>query len=266
MGRPIKNGVDYFSHDTDACNGKTIFTLESRYGNDGYAFWFKLLEILGSQDNLRFDCNDETDWIYLVSKTRVSEEMAKEILDLLARLDAIDNELWSNRIIYCEKFVERLEPVYRKRGVSVAETRVSVTETRVSVAESTQRKGKERKGKESKVEERKGGGKETPPPSGPLPPSSSLYGKFNNVELSPDQHESIKAAYQDYRGLIDKVSSIIEKSPKKNHYSYIITIAEQDGYKPKPKPREPDQIEPVNAVPMPENLKKKIDELFIMEV
>ena len=40
MARPIKAGVDYFPHDTDAASRKTIFTLESIFGNDGYAFWF----------------------------------------------------------------------------------------------------------------------------------------------------------------------------------------------------------------------------------
>lgn len=45
MARPTKTSVDYFPHMTHS--GKTIAILEARWGNDGYAFWFKLLELLG---------------------------------------------------------------------------------------------------------------------------------------------------------------------------------------------------------------------------
>ena len=48
MGRRKLNSVEYFPHDVKG--GKTLFILESRYGNTGYAFWFKTLEILASSD------------------------------------------------------------------------------------------------------------------------------------------------------------------------------------------------------------------------
>lgn len=45
MARPIKEGLDYFPHDTDASTqDDKIETLEASYGNDGYATYFKLLE------------------------------------------------------------------------------------------------------------------------------------------------------------------------------------------------------------------------------
>ena len=114
MARPVKNGVDYFSHDT--ASGKTIFTLESRFGNDGYAFWFKLLEILGAQEGLYYDCANPADWLFLVAKTKVTEETATEILNMLAALEAIDAELWQQKVIWCQKFVDRLSDVFKKRG------------------------------------------------------------------------------------------------------------------------------------------------------
>ena len=48
MARPAKLTVDYFPHIIN--QGKTIFIIENNYGNDGYAFWFKLLELLGATD------------------------------------------------------------------------------------------------------------------------------------------------------------------------------------------------------------------------
>lgn len=117
MGRKAKAVVDYFPHDVN--HGKTLFTLENRYGNDGYSFWFKLLEILGSSEQHFYDCNKVENWEFLLSKTRVKEEVAKEILDLLSRLDSIDSELWKNKIIRSNNFIENLKTVYERRKVDI---------------------------------------------------------------------------------------------------------------------------------------------------
>ncbi len=50
MARPKKQTVDYFPHFVKG--GRTIFILENKFGNDGYAFWFKLLEILGESEGI----------------------------------------------------------------------------------------------------------------------------------------------------------------------------------------------------------------------
>ena len=161
MARPTKEGVDYFSHDVDACGKKTMTILESRFGNDGYAFWFKLLEILGASATLSFCVDNDDDWLVLVTKTRVSEAVASEILDLLARLGAINSELWQHRIIWVQKLVDRVAPVYEKRKALIPR-KPELPECKpnnhdenggygeVSGAISTQRKVKESKGKESK--------------------------------------------------------------------------------------------------------------------
>jgi hypothetical protein len=114
MARPNKENVDYFPH--DATGGKTMFTLESKFGNDGYAFWFKLLEALCNQEGLFIDRSDYNSWSYLVANARVSEEKANEILNLLAKLNAIDADLWtSGGIIWIQNLVDRLEYLYKKR-------------------------------------------------------------------------------------------------------------------------------------------------------
>jgi len=161
MARPMKHGVDYFSHDVDTCSKKTMTILEQRFGNDGYAFWFKLLEILGTSETLSFSADNDDDWLVLVTKTRVSAEKASETLDLLARLGAIDAELWKHRIIWVQKFVDRLAPVYDKRKTLIPqkpelpERKPSLRDENtglreVSGAISTQSKVKERRVKESK--------------------------------------------------------------------------------------------------------------------
>ena len=113
MARPMKNRVDYFPHVTRT--GKTIAILEARWGNDGYAFWFKTLELLGGSEGFFYDCNKPSDWEYLLSKTRVTEDVANAILKKLAEIDAIDAALWSEGIIWSDNFAGNLGPVFDKR-------------------------------------------------------------------------------------------------------------------------------------------------------
>jgi hypothetical protein len=201
VARPNKTGVDYFSHDT--ASGKTIFTLESKFGNDGYAFWFKLLETLGSQDTLSLDCNNLPDWEYLIAKTRVSEITATEILDTLARINAIDVELWDQKIIWVQKFAERLTPVFKKRKI---ETPVKPhfcdrnnNQTNVSVEKSTQRKGKESKVKKN------------------------IYGTFKNVTLTEEESKKLITEYgeQKANAMIDFLSAYREEKGYKNKSDYL---------------------------------------------
>jgi hypothetical protein len=117
MARPRKAIVDYFPHSVS--HGKTMFTLESKYGNNGYAFWFKLLEILGATENHYLDANDTVTWEYLLAKTSLSEIIVNEILSLLSKLGSINTDLWKYKIIRSDKFIENLEVVYKRRDVNV---------------------------------------------------------------------------------------------------------------------------------------------------
>lgn len=113
MARPAKTSVDYFPH--MAHSGKTIAILEARWGNDGYAFRFKLLELLGDSSDFTFYCSRSADWEYLLSKTRVSEAVARAILDKLAEVEAIDAECWQRQIVWSDNFVRNLASVFVKR-------------------------------------------------------------------------------------------------------------------------------------------------------
>jgi len=113
MARPRKQTVDYFPHDTDACDGKTLTIIQSKYGNDGYAFWFKLLQLLGKTSGHYYDFNNPADWEFLLAKTHQNDtEKVKDILGTLVMLGAIDAELYAHGVIWCQKFVDRVADVY----------------------------------------------------------------------------------------------------------------------------------------------------------
>ncbi len=113
MARPEKFTVDYFPH---LCKqGKTMYILEARFGNDGYAFWFKLLEILATTRGHYFDASDPIQLEFLGAKTRFPVDKTELILSLLASIDAIDKELWEHKLIWCENLVKNVSEVYSNR-------------------------------------------------------------------------------------------------------------------------------------------------------
>lgn len=117
MGRPQKQTVDYFPHFVGKVS-KTKDVLHSKWGNDGYAFWFKLLEILGSSEGHYYDCSKVLDWEYLVSVMKVDNQTATDIMEYLAEAEKIDPELWrEHKIIWCQRFVDNLRGLYDKRQV-----------------------------------------------------------------------------------------------------------------------------------------------------
>jgi len=115
LARPHKQTVDYFPHDTDASEGKTLTIVQSKYGNDGFAFWFKLLQLLGKTPGHYYDFNKPADWEFLLAKTHQNDaETVLDMLKTLSMLEAIDQELYKNKIIWVQKFVDRLEDVYSR--------------------------------------------------------------------------------------------------------------------------------------------------------
>lgn len=118
-GRKNKYTVDYFPH---YCSNesKTMFILENKFGLIGYAVWFKTLELLGKSEHHYIDLRDETDRLFLISKLKITEEKFIEIYNLLAKLNAIDLELWNHKIVFSDNFVSNVEDAYaRRKGINV---------------------------------------------------------------------------------------------------------------------------------------------------
>lgn len=118
MARPKRLSVDFFPHYVKG--GRTLFILEERFGNDGYAFWFKLLESLGERDGHFLDCNNEAEWSYFLAKTHVNDKDANELIDTLVRLGKVDPGLWrERRVIWVQHLVDNFSEIYRKRGMDL---------------------------------------------------------------------------------------------------------------------------------------------------
>lgn len=198
-GRPQKQTVEYFSHDANAGSGRgrTLPVLFNHFGHEGLSAWWLLLEHLASTRNHFIVIKNTEDWETLSASMHFKPERLKEILAKMADLEAIDAELFSGGIIWCQHFVDRLEPVYKARkqdipskpdlfniiGVAATvkkpesqlsgkEMPLSGKEIEFPVSENTQRK-ELKKGTKEKRE------------------SPHAFGELKNVNLTPNEHESL---------------------------------------------------------------------------
>lgn len=165
MARPKKSIVEYFSHDSTP--DIVVSILEKRWGNDGYAVWYKLRETLGRSDNHFVDCRNRAAVICICSTLGVNEQVFEDIMNLLAELQAIDPELWNSKIIFSAEFVKRLTDVYERRkvlpptrevviqitGVELMSTETGLMDTETQVSGDSVNNNRQSKVKESKVKE-----------------------------------------------------------------------------------------------------------------
>ena len=114
MARPQSKTVPYFAHFVTP--GETIGILLDEFGNDGYAFWFRLLEALCRKDGHYLKINTPKKWKYLCNITGVELIKAEKIIDILLELDAIDKENWKKeKGIWVQNLVDNLSKVYDRR-------------------------------------------------------------------------------------------------------------------------------------------------------
>lgn len=114
MARPERNTVDYFPHFIS--DGKKMFFIEKKYGNDGYATWFKILEKLARTENHYLNLNEDEELLFLSAKCNIDEHQLLKIINDLSRIGAFDKKLWDVRIIWCQKFIDEIQETYKRRN------------------------------------------------------------------------------------------------------------------------------------------------------
>jgi len=115
MARAQKNTVDYFPF---LCKeGKAMFYIENKYGNDGYATWVKILRQMAVTNFHYLNLSMDEDWMFLAAKCRVSEQMLLDVINDLCRLGEFDDQLWCDKkILVSGKFLENIADAYKKRN------------------------------------------------------------------------------------------------------------------------------------------------------
>jgi hypothetical protein len=149
MARPIKNNMDYFSHDNKMRNDRKIKALRAKFGLQGYAVFNMFLELLCEAELLVIEWNE-------MERELISGDFglpADELDDITNYLVHIELLQRSNGWLYCENLDKRSDNVFDKRTRNLdslrSENGVNISETHVSDAESTQSKVKHSKVKKS---------------------------------------------------------------------------------------------------------------------
>ncbi len=240
MARKQKDTVEYFPHDARASEGDTLTILESRFGNDGYTFWFKLLEKLASSDGHCLDCSDNVKWQLLCARAHTTPDNAITIVETLVELKAIDPELWGAHLIWCQHLVDNVAEVYKNRRREIPQRPIITTKndnttpnnkitTVDSIPPQTTHEPTLYPPPKSKVKESKVKRESIQPPKIPC----KTYGEFSNVFLTAEEYKKLLAKFGDTGALerIERLSSgIASRGYKyKSHYAAILSWDRRDG-------------------------------------
>ncbi len=223
MARPNKHTVDYFTHDSHASQGRTLSILFNNFSHDGTDAWWRLLETVSDTDNHVIRIDNLEDLEYLASKLGFLPDRLKIILKKMAELDAIDRDLYSEGVIWCQNFVDRLRPVYESRKqdlpmkpeLSGKQTAFLLPITALSVPETPHTKLKETKVTKLKDNE----------------PPKNKYGEFQNIYLTDEEHEKLKGKLNNsLDSLIETMSAWLKQNGKtyKDYYAALLNWDRRD--------------------------------------
>ncbi len=239
MARPLKDGLDYFPHDTDASNDEKLEALRAIHGNDGYAFYFILLERIYRTPNAEL----------LIPDAETNQETHQETIQILSRKIAITTDKFAeilktalnhncfNKELY-EKYHILTSNGIKKRAKSVIEKRVQMRlkyeRDRVSDAEIDQEtRNKPDKVKKSKVNNKLKYNKES---------NKEKYGKFQNVLLTLKEYNDLIENFNEVstKERIEKLSEYMESKGKRynSHYATILNWDRMDNKNNGNKPKE----------------------------
>jgi hypothetical protein len=210
MARPRKEGMEYFPHDTDAVSDEKIEALRALYGNDGYAFYFILLERIYRTSSFELDVSDAETRQILARKVGVTLQKFEEMLSTALKHGCFDRREYEDRQVLTSNGIKRrAEPVVRKRHnqrekYTSEATRVSAAETMPETPQSIVKNSKAEKKKDhvpppvDSVDN---------PPEGGEDPCREFMDFYNEVfkglwkrplQLTPDRRIKIKARLKEF--------------------------------------------------------------------
>lgn len=235
---------NYFPHDSNSRNADKMIPVRMKYGAEGYAVYFMLLERLREEKNYM----SIVDYNMLAYDLRVDTSLIKAIIEDFGLFSFTEN----GECFYSEGFNARMEikdekskmkSEAGKKGASKRWQNHSKAIAKPSSEDSKsialplnedgknesanafaiKKNSKETKEKETKLNQRKG--KET---KGKAP--KHRHGEFDNVLLTDEELEKLKAKFSDWQQKIDNLSAYIGSTGRayKSHYITILRWAKND--------------------------------------
>jgi len=97
MARPLKEGLEYFSHDTNMSSDPKILCLEAECGIKGYAVYNKLLEMIYSSPTGEVDLSQDISETVLAKKFGVSIKFFKNVLISCIKFKLFDENIYVSK-------------------------------------------------------------------------------------------------------------------------------------------------------------------------
>ncbi|HOI28212.1 MAG TPA: DUF4373 domain-containing protein [Melioribacteraceae bacterium] len=115
MARPLKIGLDYFPHDVDASSDEKIERLRAQFKNDGYSFYFMMLERIYRTNDGRL-LLDETAKKIFAKRMGLSLKKFSEILNCcLKNFLFSQDEFEKNSVITSQGIQKRFFEIQAER-------------------------------------------------------------------------------------------------------------------------------------------------------
>lgn len=114
MARPAKRNCDYYPH--FVAHGRDLYCLETRFGIEGYYFFYTLREFLSNCDNLTYQIEVDADLDYFYKSFALDKGRIEEIMAACAENAIIDHDLWYKaKIIWQDDLASILQDAWKGR-------------------------------------------------------------------------------------------------------------------------------------------------------
>ena len=266
MARPRKAGLSYFPLDVDIFDADyKIIDLLDRFGPKGFAVYIAVLCMVYREGyyleipmrNLQAQLGKMIGNRWLTDKTLIPD-----VIGYCGELGLLDAGLLRQGVVTSAGIQRRYREATKRSKAGIEKYRlleveapagpVSAAETPVSDGETPQRKEKESKENKRKGNSLPGGReKQTPPRECGFPPPPEekeagkpaypLYGRFQNVRLTPEEYQALAAETGDADALIEKLSAHMAATGKqyRNHFARLLQWDMEDRGKGKGKQGKP---------------------------
>ena len=199
----------------------------SKYGNDGYAVYYRLNEVLGKTPNHAIPYGTPIDKEYLASETGVDVEYLDKILSTMVSIDYLDKDVWeSSETIWSDEFVESISEVYDKRTTDLP-TKYSFQEKNPSFRiDNPQSKVKKSKLKKRKERGSKAGSLLSLDEYQKLYPDKDIVSSYKKLLNIPNASHTMAIKWFD--GEMNMKSPVFRKTPNGDNIAYCSKCGNQE--------------------------------------
>lgn len=124
MARPLKQGLDYFPHDTDCRNDKKLRIIRALFGLEGYAVYMMLLEQIYQEDDLALDFSVPDNLNIACKDIGIRPAKLLKIIDKSAEIGLFSAQEWRGKTFLSSNGA-------KKRALPVLEFRQRIREKRI---------------------------------------------------------------------------------------------------------------------------------------